>query len=60
MQSADGCGNLEAMSPPLKKFAGPAGPILAVLAALFMLQAGFEAPAAITLGVTALCVVWWV
>ncbi|MCY4342879.1 MAG: SLC13 family permease [Gammaproteobacteria bacterium] len=48
------------MSPPLKKLAGPAGPILAVLAALFMLQAGFDAPAAITLGVTVLCVVWWV
>ena len=25
-----------------------------------MLQAGFDAPAAITLGVTVLCVVWWV
>lgn len=48
------------MPPLIRKFAGPAGPILAVLAGLLMLSAGFAAAAAVTLGVTLLCVVWWV
>ena len=37
-----------------------AGPILALLAAYLMHAGGFPANAAATLGVTTLCVVWWV
>ena len=48
------------MSPTARKLAGPLGPILAVIAATFMLWSGFAPPPAITLGVTVLCVVWWV
>ena len=48
------------MPPLIRKLAGPAGPMLAVLAGLLMLSAGFAAAAAVTLGVTVLCVVWWV
>ncbi|MEM1232197.1 MAG: SLC13 family permease [Pseudomonadota bacterium] len=44
----------------LKTLALPAGPILALLAAFLMLQAEFEADAAFTLGITVLCVLWWV
>ncbi len=55
-------GNLATMSSAisLKKVAAPIGPILAVVAAIFMLRSGFTPEAAITLGVTVLCVVWWV
>ena len=48
------------MSLSIRKLAGPAGPILAVLAATFMPYAGFAEAEAITLAVTILCVVWWV
>ncbi len=44
----------------IKRLALPAGPILALLAAYLMLHNGFPFAAAATLGVTLLCVVWWV
>ncbi|MDZ7670205.1 MAG: SLC13 family permease [Gammaproteobacteria bacterium] len=37
-----------------------AGPIVALLAAYLMHAAGFAPDAAMTLGVTALCIIWWV
>ncbi len=37
-----------------------AGPIVALLAGYLMHGAGFPTDAAVTLGITALCVVWWV
>jgi solute carrier family 13 (sodium-dependent dicarboxylate transporter), member 2/3/5 len=37
-----------------------AGPILALIAGYLMYVNGFPAQASITLGITALCVVWWV
>lgn len=37
-----------------------AGPIVALLAGYLMLAAGFETDAAVTLGITTLCIVWWV
>ncbi len=56
----------ETASPPgtlsarTKFIALLAGPIAAVAAGFALLGAGFEDGAAITLGVTVLCVVWWV
>ncbi len=38
----------------------PAGPILALFAAYLTFQLGWSVDAAITLGVTLLCVTWWV
>lgn len=46
--------------PALKAMALPGGPIVALLAASLMWQSGFDSPAAITLGVTTLCIIWWV
>jgi sodium-dependent dicarboxylate transporter 2/3/5 len=43
-----------------KRTALPAGPILALLAGYLMHSAGFSSDAAVTLGITVLCVVWWV
>src|SRR5690606_28730903 len=37
-----------------------AGPIVALLGGYAMHAAGLPTPAAVTLGVTALCVIWWV
>ena len=37
-----------------------AGPILALFAAYLMSSADFSSEAAVTLGVTVLCIVWWV
>ena len=56
----------ETISPPgtlsarTKFIALLAGPIAAVAAGLALRAAGFEDGAAITLGVTVLCVAWWV
>ncbi len=44
----------------LQAIALPAGPIVALFAAFLMWQSGFEPAAAVTLGVTTLCVIWWV
>lgn len=44
----------------MKSIALFAGPILALFAAWLMLANGFEQPAAVTLGITVLTVVWWV
>jgi sodium-dependent dicarboxylate transporter 2/3/5 len=49
---------LTAMSP--RQLAFPGGPLLALLAAYLMSTAGFSSEAAITLGITVICVVWWV
>ena len=43
-----------------KQLAFPAGPILALAAAYLMSAGGFSADASITLGVTVICIVWWV
>jgi sodium-dependent dicarboxylate transporter 2/3/5 len=43
-----------------KRIALPAGPILALLTAYLMLLHEFPPEAAATLGVTLICVVWWV
>jgi sodium-dependent dicarboxylate transporter 2/3/5 len=43
-----------------KKIALSAGPILALLIGYLMYRAGFSADAAIALGVTVICVVWWI
>ncbi len=43
-----------------KRLALAAGPALAVLSAYLMSNAGFSNDAAITLGITIICVVWWV
>lgn len=48
------------MSPTTRRLAGPLGAIVAVIAATFMLWSGFAPPAAVTLGITVLCVIWWV
>jgi len=48
------------MTTSPKQIAFYAGPMLALLAAYLMSAAGFSAEAAITLGVTVICVVWWV
>ncbi len=37
-----------------------AGPIVALLAGYLMFAAGFERDAAVALGITTLCIVWWV
>ncbi|MGD8416029.1 MAG: DASS family sodium-coupled anion symporter [Pseudomonadales bacterium] len=37
-----------------------AGPLLAVLSAYLMWHAGFSSDAAVTLGITVICVIWWV
>ncbi len=37
-----------------------AGPIVALLTYYFLLQAGLESDAAITAGITILCILWWV
>jgi sodium-dependent dicarboxylate transporter 2/3/5 len=44
---------------PTHKTALLAGPILALLAGYLMSVAGFSAGAAVTLGITVLCIVWW-
>ena len=44
----------------IKQTALIAGPILALLAGYLMYSANFSSEAAITLGVTVLCVIWWV
>jgi len=43
-----------------KQLAFPAGPVVAVAAAYLMSAAGFSGDASITLGVTVICVIWWV
>ena len=43
-----------------KRLALPAGPILAFIAAFLMLLADQPSSQALTLGITLLCVVWWV
>jgi sodium-dependent dicarboxylate transporter 2/3/5 len=43
-----------------KQIALYGGPVVAVLAAYLMWSAGFSTEAAITLGITVLCVAWWV
>ena len=43
-----------------RRLALPAGPALAVLSAYLMWSAGFSGDAAITLGVTVICIIWWV
>lgn len=43
-----------------KQIALLGGPLLALLAAYLMSQAGFSADAATTLGITTLCIVWWI
>ena len=43
-----------------KQLAFLAGPILALAAAYLMSASGFSADASITLGVTVICIVWWV
>jgi solute carrier family 13 (sodium-dependent dicarboxylate transporter), member 2/3/5 len=45
---------------PIQTTALLAGPILALLAAYLMSLGGFSYPSAITLGITVLCVVWWI
>ncbi len=45
---------------PTRRTALAAGPILALLAGYLMLSGGFPTAAAATLGITVLCVVWWV
>lgn len=44
---------------PTQKTALVAGPILAFLAAYLMSAADFSDAAAVTLGITVLCIVWW-
>jgi|TARA_B100000315_G_scaffold259449_1_gene315576 sodium-dependent dicarboxylate transporter 2/3/5 len=44
----------------LKQLALPAGPILALLAGYLIYASGFSPEAAVTLGVTVNCVLWWV
>ena len=43
-----------------KRIALPAGPILALFAGYLMYSTGTDPAAAITLGITVICVVWWV
>ncbi|MEM6707237.1 MAG: SLC13 family permease [Pseudomonadota bacterium] len=43
-----------------KRIALPAGPILALSATLLMTSSGTAADQAITVGITLLCVIWWV
>jgi sodium-dependent dicarboxylate transporter 2/3/5 len=43
-----------------KNVAMAAGPIVALLAGYLMHAAGFPTEAAATLGITALCIIWWV
>jgi sodium-dependent dicarboxylate transporter 2/3/5 len=45
---------------PTRQIALYAGPLLAVSAAYLMYANGFSSDVAITLGVTVICVVWWV
>ncbi|TNF81473.1 MAG: SLC13/DASS family transporter [Gammaproteobacteria bacterium] len=45
---------------PARQIALYAGPALAVLAAYLMYANGFSSDVSITLGVTVICVVWWV
>jgi len=47
-------------TPSLKQIALPAGPVLAVATAYLMMTSGFSSDAAITMGVTLVCIVWWV
>ncbi|MFK7912790.1 MAG: DASS family sodium-coupled anion symporter [Pseudomonadales bacterium] len=44
----------------LKALALTGGPIVALLSATLMWQTGFAPAAAITVGITALCIIWWV
>lgn len=44
----------------LKNLSLPAGPIIALIAAYLMSYHGFSLSASATLGVTILCVIWWV
>jgi len=43
-----------------RRLALAAGPALAVLSAYLMSVAGFSNDAAVTLGITVICVIWWV
>jgi sodium-dependent dicarboxylate transporter 2/3/5 len=45
---------------PTQNVAMAAGPIVALLAGYLMYAAGLPTDAAVTLGITALCVIWWV
>lgn len=47
-------------TPSLKQIALPAGPALAVVTAYLMTASGFSSGASITMGVTIVCVLWWV
>ena len=50
----------QAPSLNARRIALPAGPILALFATYLMLSNGFEFAAAATLGVTVICIAWWV
>jgi len=47
-------------TPSLKQIALPAGPALAVVTAYLMTANGFSSASSITMGVTIICVIWWV
>ena len=48
------------MTASPKQIAFIAGPLLALLAAYLMSNAGFSNDAAMTLGITMICVIWWI
>lgn len=52
--------NTTPSATPTQNAAMVAGPIVALLASYLMFAAGFEHDAAITTGITVLCIVWWV